>query len=65
LSLSASDMSRRGNWLNEHRKSRTEMTNVQMEISSESEVANEATCRNTGIHHVGLRAKNSVASAEF
>jgi catechol-2,3-dioxygenase len=41
------------------------MTNVQMEISSESEVANEATCRNTGIHHVGLHATNPVASAEF
>jgi catechol-2,3-dioxygenase len=36
-----------------------------MEISSESEVANEATCRNTGIHHVGLHATNPVASAEF
>ena len=41
------------------------MTNVQMEISSESEVANEATCRNTGIHHVGLHAANPAASAEF
>ena len=41
------------------------MTNVQMEISSESKVANEATCRNTGIHHVGLHATNPVASAEF
>ncbi len=41
------------------------MTNAQMEISSESEVANEATCRNTGIHHVGLHATNPVASAEF
>src|SRR5258708_38184475 len=41
------------------------MTNAKMEISSESEVANEATCRNTGIHHVGLHATTPVASAEF
>jgi catechol-2,3-dioxygenase len=41
------------------------MTNVQMEISTKSEVANQATCRNTGIHHVGLHATNPVASAEF
>ena len=41
------------------------MTNVQMEISTESEVANQATCRNTGIHHVGLHATNPAASAEF
>jgi catechol-2,3-dioxygenase len=41
------------------------MTNVQREISTESEVANQATCRNTGIHHVGLHATNPVASAEF
>jgi catechol-2,3-dioxygenase len=43
----------------------TEMTNVQTEISTESEVPNQATCRNTGIHHVGLHATNPVASAEF
>ena len=41
------------------------MTSVQMEISTESEVANQATCGNTGIHHVGLHATNPVASAEF
>jgi hypothetical protein len=38
------------------------MTNVQMEISSENEVANEATCRNTGIHHVGLHALQQLAN---
>ena len=26
---------------------------------------NQATCHNTGIHHVGLHAKNPAASAEF
>ena len=41
-------------------KGKTEMTNVQMEISTKSEVANQATCRNTGIHHVGLHATNPV-----
>jgi len=41
------------------------MTNVQTEISTKNEVANRATCRNTGIHHVGLHATNPVASAEF
>ena len=39
------------------------MTHVQMEIATESEVV--TTCRNTGIHHVGLHATNPAASAEF
>jgi catechol-2,3-dioxygenase len=41
------------------------MTYVQTETATKSEVANHATCRNTGIHHVGLHATNPVASAEF
>jgi hypothetical protein len=39
------------------------MTYVQ--TASESEVANQATSRNTDIHHAGLHATNPVASAEF
>jgi catechol-2,3-dioxygenase len=35
-----------------------------METATESEVA-LTTCRNTGIHHVGLHATNPAASAEF
>jgi len=41
------------------------MGNVQKETATESEVANQTTCLNTGIHHVGLHATNPVASAEF
>ena len=41
------------------------MRHVQTESAIESEMANPATCRNTGIHHVGLHATNPVASAEF
>jgi len=40
------------------------MAHVKMETATESEVA-LTTCRNTGIHHVGLHATNPVASAEF
>ena len=39
------------------------MTYVQ--TATESEVANQATRRNTGIRHVGLHAANPVALAEF
>jgi catechol-2,3-dioxygenase len=45
-------------------KRRTEMAHVEMETATESEVA-LTTCRNTGIHHVGLHATNPAASAEF
>src|SRR5215469_3566223 len=48
-----------------HDNRRTEMRHVQTESAIESEMANPATCRNTGIHHVGLHATNPVASAEF
>jgi catechol-2,3-dioxygenase len=41
------------------------MTNVQKQTVTESEVSNQVTCGNTGIHHVGLHATNPVASAEF
>ena len=40
------------------------MAHVKMETATESEVA-LTTCRNTGIHHVGLHATNPAASAEF
>ena len=40
------------------------MAHVQMETATGSEVA-LPTCRNTGIHHVGLQAANPAASAEF
>ena len=39
------------------------MTYVQKETAIEGGVSNQAPCRNTGIHHVGLRATNPVASA--
>jgi hypothetical protein len=41
------------------------MTYVENETAIEGEVANQAPCRNTGIHHVGLHATNPVVSAEF
>src|SRR5580704_3754411 len=40
------------------------MAHVKMETATASEVA-LTTCRNTGIHHVGLHATNPAASAEF
>ena len=40
------------------------MTYVQTE-TAEGEAAKQATCRHTGIRHVGLHAANPVASAEF
>ena len=33
--------------------------------AKEASMRKQAGCRNTGIHHVGLRATNPAASAEF
>ena len=46
-------------------KSHTSLSRGKAWSAKEASMRKQAGCRNTGIHHVGLRATNPAASAEF